>query len=88
MKNEETGESVITLLKRSGLHQSDDVRKRTPEWQIVPEENIKRFQKSVRYKRSEDKEATRKFKITFQKQRLWNEVLKIEKVQMPNLQVI
>lgn len=28
-----------------------------PEWQIVPEENIKRFQKSVRYKRSEDKEA-------------------------------
>ena len=30
--------------------------------------------------RSEDKEATlEKFKITFQKQRLWNEVLKIEK---------
>lgn len=29
-----------------------------PEWQIVLEENIKRFQKSVRYKRSEDKEAT------------------------------
>ena len=51
-----------------------------PEWQIVPEENIKRFQKSVRYKRSEDKEAAlEKFKITFQKQRLWNEVLKIEK---------
>ena len=50
------------------------------EWQIVPEENIKRFQKSVRYKRSEDKEAAiKKFKITFQKQRLWNEVLKIEK---------
>ena len=31
-----------------------------PEWQIVPEENIKRFQKSVRYKRSEDKEAALK----------------------------
>ena len=31
-------------------------------------------------KRSEDKEAAlEKFKITFQKQRLWNEVLKIEK---------
>ena len=57
-----------------------------PEWQIVPEENIKRFQKSVRYKRSEDKEAAlEKFKITFQKQRLWNEVLKIEKKRMPNL---
>ena len=42
--------------------------------------SIKRFQKSVRYKRSEDKEAAlKKFKITFQKQRLWNEVLKIEK---------
>jgi hypothetical protein len=51
-----------------------------PEWQIVPEENIKRFQKSVRYKKSADKEAAlEKFKITFQKQRLWNEVLKIEK---------
>ena len=40
-----------------------------PEWQILPEENIKRFQKSFRYKRSEDKEAAlEKFKITFQKQ--------------------
>ena len=40
-----------------------------PEWQIVPEENIKRFQKSVRYKKSADKEAAlEKFKITFQKQ--------------------
>ena len=39
-----------------------------------------RFQESVRYKRSADKEAAlEKFKITFQKQRLWNEVLKIEK---------
>ena len=48
--------------------------KAPPEWQIVAEENIKRFQKSVRYKRSEDKEAAlEKFKITFQKQRLWNE---------------
>ena len=35
---------------------------------------------SIRYKRAGDKEAAlEKFKITFQKQRLWNEVLKIEK---------
>ena len=46
----------------------------------VPEENIKRFQQSIRYKRADDKDAAlEKFKITFQKQRLWNEVLKIEK---------
>ena len=32
------------------------------------------------YKRQDDKDAAlEKFKITFQKQRLWNEVLKIEK---------
>ena len=51
-----------------------------PEWLHVPEENIKRFQQSIRYKRADDKDAAlEKFKITFQKQRLWNEVLKIEK---------
>ena len=50
------------------------------EWQNVPAENIKRFQKSVRYKRADNKEdALEKFKLTFQKLRLWNEVLKIEK---------
>ena len=50
------------------------------EWQSVPAENIKRFQKSVRYKRADNKEdALEKFKLTFQKRRLWNEVLKIEK---------
>ena len=49
-------------------------------WLHVPEENIKRFQQSIRYKRADDKDAAlEKFKITFQKQRLWNEVLKIEK---------
>ena len=43
-------------------------------------ENIKRFQQSIRYKRADDKDAAlEKFKITFQEQRLWNEVLKIEK---------
>ena len=51
-----------------------------PEWMNVPDENIKRFQKSIRYQRAEDKEAAlEKFKIVFRKQRLWNEVLKVEK---------
>jgi len=51
-----------------------------PEWAIVPEENIARFQKSLRYKRSVDKEVElEKFKVTFQKQKLWNEVLKAER---------
>ena len=50
------------------------------EWQDVPAENIRRFQKSARYKRADNKETTLEiFKLTFQKQRLWNEVLKIEK---------
>ena len=42
-----------------------------PEWLHVPEENIKRFQQSIRYKRADDKDAAlEKFEITFQKQRL------------------
>ena len=41
------------------------------QWLHVPEENIKRFQQSIRYKRADDKDAAlEKFKITFQKQRL------------------
>ena len=51
-----------------------------PEWLHVPEENIRRFQKSIRYQRATDKKAAlAKFKTAFQKQRLWNEVLKVEK---------
>ena len=51
-----------------------------PEWSDVSEENIARFQKSLRYRRSADKEAElEKFEVTFQKQKLWNEVLKVEK---------
>ena len=81
MKNEETGRISYYTFKKEVVYTSLMMCENAPpEWQIVPEENIKRFQKSVRYKRSEDKEAAlEKFKITFQKQRLWNEVLKIEK---------
>ena len=81
MKNEETGRISYYTSKKEVVYTSLMMCENAPpEWQIVPEENIKRFQKSVRYKRSEDKEAAlEKFKITFQKQRLWNEVLKIEK---------
>ena len=81
MKNEETGRISYYTSKKEVVYTSLMMCENAPpEWQIVPEENIKRFQKSVRYKMSEDKEAAlEKFKITFQKQRLWNEVLKIEK---------
>ena len=81
MKNEETGRISYYTSKKEVVYTSLMMCENAPpEWQIVPEENIKRFQESVRYKRSADKEAAlEKFKITFQKQRLWNEVLKIEK---------
>ena len=87
MKNEETGRISYYTSKKEVVYTSLMMCENAPpEWQIVPEENIKRFQKSVRYKRSEDKEAAiKKFKITFQKQRLWNEVLRLKKVRMPNL---
>ena len=72
MKNEETGRISYYTSKKEVVYTSLMMCENVPpEWQIVLEENIKRFQKSVRYKRSEDKEATlEKFKITFQKQRL------------------
>jgi hypothetical protein len=60
MKNEETGRiSYYTSKKEVVYTRLMMCENAPPEWQIVPEENIKRFQKSVRYKRSEDKEADR-----------------------------
>ncbi len=81
MKNEETGRISYYTSKKEVVYASLMMCKNAPqEWQNVPAENIKRFQKSVRYKRADNKEAAlEKFKLTFQKQRLWNEVLKIEK---------
>ena len=81
MKNEETGRISYYTSKKEVVHISLMMCENAPpEWLHVPEENIKRFQQSIRYKRADDKEAAlEKFKITFQKQRLWNEVLKIEK---------
>ena len=81
MKNEETGRISYYTSKREVVYTSLMMCENAPqEWQNVPAENIKRFQKSVRYKRADNKEAIlKKFKLTFQKQRLWNEVLKIEK---------
>ena len=81
MKNEETGRISYYTSKKEVVYTSLMMCKNAPlEWLQVPEENIKRFQQSIRYKRAGDKEAAlEKFKITFQKQRLWNEVLKIEK---------
>ena len=81
MKNEETGRISYYTSKKEVVYTSLIMCENAPsEWLHVPEENIKRFQQSIRYKRADDKEAAlEKFKITFQKQRLWNEVLKIEK---------
>ncbi len=81
MKNEETGRISYYTSKKEVVYTSPMMYENAPlEWLYVPEENIKRFQQSIRYKRADDrKSALEKFKITFQKQRLWNEVLKIEK---------
>ena len=81
MKNEETGRISYYTSKREVVYTSLLMCENAPqEWLNVPAENIRRFQKSVRYKRADNKEAAlKKFKLTFQKQRLWNEVLRIEK---------
>ena len=81
MKNEETGRISYYTSKREVVYTSLMMCENAPqEWLNVPAENIRRFQKSVRYKRADNKDAAlEKFKLTFQKQRLWNEVLKIEK---------
>ena len=81
MKNEENGRISYYTSKKEVVYTSLMMCENAPqEWQNVSAENIKRFQKSVRYKRADNKEAAlEKFKLTFQKQRLWNEVLKIEK---------
>ena len=86
MKNEETGRISYYTSKKEVVYTSLLMCENAPqEWLNVPAENIRRFQKSVRYKRADNKEAAlKKFKLTFQKQRLWNEVLRIEKVQMHN----
>lgn len=81
MKNEETGKVSYYTSKKEVVYTSLMMCENAPsEWMNVPDENIKRFQKSIRYQRAEDKEAAlEKYKMTFQKQRLWNEVLKVEK---------
>ena len=81
MKNEETGRISYYTSKKEVVYTSLMMCENAPqEWQNVPAENIRRFQKSVRYKRADNKDAAlEKFKRTFQKQCLWNEVLKIEK---------
>ena len=81
MKNEETGKVSYYTSKKEVVYTSLMMCENAPpEWTNVPDENIKRFQKSISYQRAEDKEAAlEKFKITFRKQRLWNEVLKVEK---------
>ena len=81
MKNEETGRISYYTAKKEVVYTSLLMCENAPqEWLNVPAENIRRFQKSVGHKRADNKDAAlEKFKLTFQKQRLWNEVLRIEK---------
>lgn len=81
MKNDETGKfSYYTGKKEVVYRQLSLCENAPPQWAEVPEENIERFQKSVRYKRAKDKEeAVEQFKLIWRKQKLWNEVLKVEK---------
>ncbi len=81
MKNEETGKVSYYTSKEEVVYTSLMMCENAPpEWMNVPNENIKQFQNSGRYKKAKDKEAAlEKFKMIFRKQRLWNEVLKAEK---------
>jgi hypothetical protein len=81
MKNEETGRVGNYSSKRKVVFSKLMMCENAPlEWLNVSEMSIDYFKKSERYKRAGDKEAAiEKFRLIQQKQRLWNEVLKIEK---------
>ncbi len=81
MKNEETGRISYYTSKREVVYTSLLMCENAPqEWLNVPAENIRRFQKSVRYKEQiTNMLHWKNLNSLFQKQRLWNEVLKIEK---------
>lgn len=81
MKDEETGRVSYYTSKNEVVYtQLMLCRNAPPKWKEVPNENVEHFLKSARYKKSKDKKAAlKKFKLIFQKQRLWNEVIKIEK---------
>ena len=85
MKDEELGKFSYYTAKKEVVHTQLQLCRNAPEeWLHVPEENIQRFVKSVRYKRAENKlNALEKFKQIFQKQTMWNEVLKVEKGAEP-----
>lgn len=80
MKNTETGRySDFTSKKEVMYRQLMMCENAPPEWEQIPQENIDRFIHSVRYSRAEDKEeALERFKLIWRKQKLWNEVLKVE----------
>lgn len=55
MKNEETGRISYYTSKKEVVYTSLLMCENAPqEWQNVPAENIRRFQKSVRYKRADN----------------------------------
>lgn len=81
MKNEEAGRASDYTSKKEVVYSQLEMCENVPPvWSSVSGENLKSFMRSVRYKRAEDKEAAiEKFRLTYQKQKLWNEVLKVEK---------
>lgn len=87
MKDKETGKVSYYTAKDEVVYTSLMMCENAPpEWAKVPDEKIEQFQNSIRYKCVEDKNfALEKFKVTYQKQRLWNEVLTVEKE--PNAQL-
>ena len=61
MKNEEIGRISYYTSKREVVYTSLMMCENAPqEWLNVPAENIRRFQKSVRYKRADNKDAALK----------------------------
>ena len=58
MKNEETGRISYYTSKKEVVYTSLMMCENAPqEWLKVPAENIRRFQKSVRYKRADNKKC-------------------------------
>lgn len=80
MKNDETRRYSYYTSKKEVVYRLLMMCKNAPpEWEEVPRESIERFKASVRYKRAENKEeVVEQFKLIWRKQKLWNEVLKVE----------
>ena len=80
MNDKETGLNYDYLRKRNVVHSEILYCENAPdEWKVVSDEAIEEFKKSAKYKKAADKEAVIEwFNVRYQKERLWNEVVKVE----------